>query len=33
MEKFKRVELYDTFTIDHQITGEVSEFKQWKETM
>lgn len=23
MEKFKRVELYDTFTIDHPITGEV----------
>ena len=21
MEKFKRVELYDTFTIDHPITG------------
>lgn len=23
MEKFKIVELYDTFTIDHPITGEV----------
>ncbi len=23
MEKFKSVELYDTFTIDHPITGEV----------
>lgn len=23
MGKFKRVELYDTFTIDHPITGEV----------